>query len=502
MRLKRLIYSNYRSFGSEETSININDLTAFIGENSSGKTTILTGLQKLFGNDRVEKSDFHVPLNKKADEISENTFYIEAYFEFFHTNDSDAEDYAIPSYFENFVVNEPEGRPYIGIRLDARYEKGNTPEGIIETDFSYVMNKDEKELKTIPKRDRSKIQAMYIPAVRDPINQLRNASGTILWRILNQINWKETDIESINSKIDEVDIEISEQSGIATVQQIISNQWKNYHDDDRYSETNIKFGSNNLDNILKKLEVEFTPTHTDKEFKVEDLGDGLKSLFYLTLINTLLELENIAIQEKNSDTPLEDQTLNIEPPALTLVLVEEPENHVSPHLLGKVLENLNSIRDRPNSQVLITSHSPSIIKRIEPEQIRHLRIENGKSIVNEILLPPEQEDEYKYVKNAVKAYPELYFSSLVILGEGDSEEILIPKFLNLHMNELDTIGISVVPLGGRHVNHFWKLLNQLEIPHITLLDLDIERDGGGWGRIKYVLNQLTSVASKFYCFNA
>lgn len=51
-------------------------------------------------------------------------------------------------------------------------------------------------------------------------------------------------------------------------------------------------------------------------------------------------------------------------------------------------------------------------------------------------------------------------------------------------------GISVVPLGGKHVNHFWRLLNDLEIPHVTLLDLDREREGGGWGRIKYVLTQL------------
>ena len=50
--------------------------------------------------------------------------------------------------------------------------------------------------------------------------------------------------------------------------------------------------------------------------------------------------------------------------------------------------------------------------------------------------------------------------------------------------------ISIVPLGGRHVNHFWRLLNDLEIPYITLLDLDRERDGGGWGRIQYVLKQL------------
>ena len=48
---------------------------------------------------------------------------------------------------------------------------------------------------------------------------------------------------------------------------------------------------------------------------------------------------------------------------------------------------------------------------------------------------------------------------------------------------LDETFVSVVPLGGRHVNHSWKLLNDLDIRHITLLDFDRERVGGGWSRI-------------------
>ena len=99
-------------------------------------------------------------------------------------------------------------------------------------------------------------------------------------------------------------------------------------------------------------------------------------------------------------------------------------------------------------------------------------------------------DRFKYIKEAVRAYPELYFAKLVILGEGDSEEIILPKYWEAMNGSTDVSGISIVPLGGRHVNHFWRLLNDLEIPHITLLDLDRERDGGGWGRIKYVLEQL------------
>jgi putative ATP-dependent endonuclease of the OLD family len=39
------------------------------------------------------------------------------------------------------------------------------------------------------------------------------------------------------------------------------------------------------------------------------------------------------------------------------------------------------------------------------------------------------------------------------------------------------------------VNHFWRLLTDLDIPHATLLDLDRGRAGGGWGRIKTACKQ-------------
>jgi len=474
MKLTKLVINNYRSFGPTDTTIYTSDLTAFIGHNSSGKTTVLSSLQKMFGNSRITKSDFHIPSDKTADEIKESNFYIEAYFEFFAEDNESLEedDYGIAQYFENFIVDQPGGNPYIVIRLDANYVKGSSPEGIIDYKFHYVVNKGEDGLKPIPAHDRDKIQVIYIPAVRNPSEQLKNATGTILWRILNQINWKESDKEKINNKINELDKEVASQAGISIVKDVISTQWKNYHNDFRYNEANIKFGSSDLESILRKLEVEFTPTYTEKAFKVDDLGDGLKSLFYLTLIDSLLELENKAIIEIKKRVAEKERILNIDPPALTLILVEEPENHVSPHLLGKVIKNLNNIRDKNNSQVVLTSHSPSIIKRVNPSDICHLRIENGATIAKQIVLPQKQDDAYKYVKEAIKAYPELYFSSLVVLGEGDSEEILIQKFLSLYMDELDTVGISVVPLGGRHVNHFWKLLNQLNIPFITLLDLD------------------------------
>lgn len=44
--------------------------------------------------------------------------------------------------------------------------------------------------------------------------------------------------------------------------------------------------------------------------------------------------------------------------------------------------------------------------------------------MTKIKMPPNKKGEaYKFVREAIQAYPEVYFSRLVILGEGDSEQI-------------------------------------------------------------------------------
>src|SRR6185369_15401070 len=90
--------------------------------------------------------------------------------------------------------------------------------------------------------------------------------------------------------------------------------------------------------------------------------------------------------------------------------------------------------------------------------------------------------------------PELYFSRLVVLGEGASEEIVLPRVLGAKGLPADAVAVAITPLGGRHVNHFWRLLNNLGIPHLTLLDLDRGRHQGGWGRVRYASAQLLKIS--------
>jgi putative ATP-dependent endonuclease of OLD family len=99
----------------------------------------------------------------------------------------------------------------------------------------------------------------------------------------------------------------------------------------------------------------------------------------------------------------------------------------------------------------------------------------------------------QYVRLAVKAYPELYFARFVILGEGDSERFVIPRIAEAMGVQLDPSFVPIVPLGGRYVSHFWKLLSNLCIPYATLLDLDLGRAHGGSALIANVLTRLREI---------
>ena len=499
MIIKQLFIKNFRCFGPDETKIEFDNLTTIIGANSSGKSALLNALLKLFsknGKERnITRSDFHVPIGKKPEDISENSLSIEAIISFPELVED--EEYAkktVPSLFRKMVVPEPNGDPYIRIRLEASWKQSNSPDGEIDSSISFIsISRDEgEEISDENKHNaklsdiRSNVQMIYVPAIREPSRELKNASGTILWRILNGINWPEGINEEINKQMEPVNSIFDCQQGVKRVEEIIQTQWKSYHKDYRYTKTKIKFTSSDLSDILDKIDIEFSPTEIPKSYNIESLGEGLRSLFYLSLVSSLLDIEF----ESQSST--EQDYFNLSPPALTILAVEEPENHISPQLLGRIIDNIEKISGKCNSQVFLTSHSPSIVKRIKPETIRHLRINNSNlcTTVSTIALPPEEGEIHKYVKEAVTRYPEIYFSRLVVFGEGDSESIIIPKAIETLGSKVDSAGISVVPLGGRFVNHFWKLLTNLDIPYITLLDLDSERAKGGWETIKYAINQL------------
>jgi predicted ATP-dependent endonuclease of OLD family len=498
MRISKLTISNFRSFGSNPVEIPFEkDITTLIGCNSTGKTAAMEALRKLFGSTQQEREltrqDFHIPGDELPENIKKINLFIEARFEI----DEDG-DNAIPEFFSQMAISSPDTRPYIRIRLEAQWNDSNlTIDGDIEQNLFFIQVPEGEEIgdehrQRVPVHQRNKIRYVYIPAIRRPGDQIRFVSGTVLHQLLRRIEFDPKFRASFKSNLNTVNADFQKQKGFAPIQSSMSSHWKGFHKDKRYGETKITFGGDDVESILRKIDIEFSPTGVSKVYKVDDLGEGLRSLFYLTLICTLLDVERQMLSTADEEKVL-----------VTILAVEEPENHIAPQLIGRIITSLTSLIQNekksddkepthlPNIQILLSSHTPAIIKRIRPEAIRHFRLdpEKHQTIVSPIVLPKSTADAYKYVKEAVQNYPEIYFSRLVVIGEGDSEEVVFNRLARAYNRDFDDNMISMVPLGHRFVNHIWRLLRQIGVPCITLLDLDLEREGGGWGRIKYALNQ-------------
>lgn len=507
MKLEKMIIKNYRCFGNEPQEINIDSLTAFIGNNSTGKTAALSALNCIFSaknSDHIlKREDFHISNDKTPETLEEQSLYIETIFRFEELDDNEGDSlsrYSIPFFFQSMVVDDEGGDPYLRIRLEATWKKSNNIEGSIESHIYYIISplglaspdEDKKEAKRV---ELDQIRVIYVPAVRNPSKQLRNASSSMMYQIMNSINWRESTKDNIEDSLLEINNVFMQEEGISIIEETIHDRWELYDNDKKYTNAQLQLSRGDFNSTIKRTEIMFTPTNSGREGTVEDLSDGLRSLFYISMVDSILNIE--MEMRKDYEKSSNEKIFNTIPPVLTIVALEEPENHIAPHLIGKLISNLTSIADKSNAQTIITSQSPAVVKRVNPENLRYFRldtVDNGDlgTKVRAITLPNEEKEseKYKYIKEAVKAYPELYFANLVILGEGDSEEVLIPAFWEAEHGPVDLSGISIVPLGGRHVNHFWRLLSDLHIPFITLLDLDRERHEGGWSRIKYVIKQL------------
>lgn len=489
MKLDTLRISNFQSFGQEPTEITFEDISYLIGPNGSGKTSILQAISRLFGFDpnlrRILKSDFHINQDEETPPIERN-LWIEANFLFPELLDDDDHS-TIPEFFNQMRLDVGEEIPRIRYRLTASMGIN----GDIEENLYYILDVDENNepiTKTlVPRSDRNQIQAHYLPARRDPSNHIGFGTNALLGRLLRSINW-DTERENINSLSEQINSCITGNSSISTLCTKLDESWGYLHTGKFFTKPQLSFGNSEVEALLKHMSISFSPGHGETNVDYSRLSDGQKSMLYLSLVLSSITLNRDVIS--GEETAFDRDKLN--PPVFSLILIEEPENSLSPHYLGRISNVLKKLLGN-DTQALIATHAPSILRRVAPEKIRYLRLnsESRATQVKTITLPQKSGDAHKFVREAVQAFPEIYFARLVVLGEGDSEEIVLPKLFEVLELPVDESAICITPLGGRHVNHFWRLLSTLEIPYITLLDLDVARYQGGWGRIKYVNDQFS-----------
>lgn len=497
MKLVRLRLSNFRSFGATATSIDLADMTFLLGPNGSGKTAVLQALARMFsldpGQRKIRKSDFYVPHDEKK-APSERQLWIETDFEFPELNiDDGTPKPAVPGAFAHMQLEAPNGPVQVRFRLQATLDQ----DGEIEENFTYVQKADASGQPTnesrVAKQERNSIQVHYLPARRDPADHISYSTSALLGRVLRAANWA-TERGTVDDLTEKISSALAGNSAMANVTKSLSTSWASLHSGSHLNRPTVFFGRNEIEALLRHMSVVFAPGHDEESVDFSRLSDGQQSILYLSIV---LGVHRINQRVLTGELKNEFDIDKLRPAVFTLVAVEEPENSLSPHYLGRVVSSLAEFSKGQDTQALLATHSASIMRRVDPTRVRYLRLDVDRTTrVRKIELPDKEKDAdaHKFVREAVQAFPELYFSRYVILGEGDSEEVVLPRLISASGTKVDDASISVVPLGGRHVNHFWRLLYGLGIPFVTLLDLDLARHDGGWGRVRYACQQLLQYA--------
>lgn len=149
--------------------------------------------------------------------------------------------------------------------------------------------------------------------------------------------------------------------------------------------------------------------------------------------------------------------------------IEEPESHLHPHAVRSVVRSLDGLA----AQVLVTTHSTAVTDSTDPRDIVRLRRRGSQTTAHSATELAESEAR-SIKKHILDAGSDFVFARAILLAEGDSERLAIPRFASQLGYDFDTLGISVVPVLGSTFGPMAKLLGPsgLSIPFAMLCDKD------------------------------
>ena len=497
MRIETITVGGFRSFGSEPQCVQLaGDLTTIVGPNASGKTALLQCLSKMFGITRaqraLQRSDFHLPKDVAPDDRMTRDLFIDVVLSLSELKEGSATAESVAPTFRHQQIEGPKKMPMCRLRLEGRWQDDGTAEGEVTQELFWVDHLKEKveadDKHPVSPADRGLIQFYYTPASRDAAVQIRATTGALAARLLKAIEWSKETRDAVDDATKKLSAAFGGEAAINAISSALSTRWKELHDEKTDTDPSLALVSKRFEEVVARIQVMFQHGQAKIERGLDVLSDGQQSLFYFALAAAVFDLERDAVADKIKGFRADDLRI----PALSIFGIEEPENHLSPYFLSRIVGQVRSIVSGDAAQAILTSHSPSVLGRVEPLEVRYCRCDADvrTSIIRAVTLPVGATEAAKFIRGALLAFPELYFARFVILVEGDSERIVLPRLAQAEGLNLDPSFVAVVPIGGRHVQYFWKLLEDLAIPYATLLDLDLGRRGGGYGRVTTALKEL------------
>lgn len=520
MKITRIEVTNFRLL--KNFSLNLeNDLSLVIGKNNTGKTSLLSALEKLINNserNKISFDDFNVELREKLTNIisKKDNIPVESEYEplgiqlklfiEYENHDDLGEvsqlimsldpddkniilgfDYRI-NHTDLFAMQQEfetdkdkyDCDPILFLAENQQKHFGGViKKSYLSTDHSVFTNLSKEKISLDEVISFRSVSAKRNVTNKENDKTLSGQTATIYKKTEESDQQKEA-VELFKKTLRTTDKSLSD-----IYQSMFARLLKNVEMFGGLSaaETSIKIAS-----TLQHRELLDGNTTVMYRHDTHELPEHFNGLGYMNLISMIFEIDLLMTSFRRAATE--------RPAALNLLFIEEPEAHTHPQMQYVFIKNIKSLLKEGqkredglsiNLQTMISTHSSHIVAESDFDDIKFLKRANG--CVNAKSLK-HLKQEYEEKENAIepahfrflKQYltlnrAELFFADKAILVEGDTERILLPAIMrkldqeNPGLTPLLSQNVSIVEVGA-HSQIFEKFINFIGVKALILTDFD------------------------------
>ncbi len=500
MKIKKLILENFRIF-KDRTIIHFDNLTAFVGKNDIGKSSILEALDIFFNekdaqvrldNEDISKGsdnknvvigvvfdsfpqeiviDAAVQTNLKEEYLLNKDNFLEIY-KIFPNGDSRKREIYINA---NHPTNE-NIKDLLSLKISELKKRAENLNIDLSDEDKRIASRIRKKIREHFKDEKVFLQEIKIPLEKEGAKQI--------WDQIKNYLPVYALFKSDRQNVDQ-DAEVQDPMKIAIKKLLRTNAVKNKLEEikDEVEKNIVEIANDTIEKlkemnpeVAKELKPKMPEPKWENVFKgitissdegipLNKRGSGVRRLILLNFFRAEAE-------KKKEERNIPD----------IVYAFEEPETAQHPEHQHMLIEAFLSLSEKENNQIILTTHSPGIANLLPVESLRFLhKNDDGKVVVetgvDEVLekiakslgvLPTIEKDIIKQLK-------------LIICVEGPTDVQFFKRLGKIVENNLkidfeNDKRVIIIPLGGS-ILKYWvdnRYLRKLGLPEIHIYDGDNE----------------------------
>ena len=428
MKLVEIKIENFR--GIRSLSLPLDNLTVLIGENNTGKSTVLEAIRLVltrgFGIRRggqFTEYDFHL---KDADTTPQTAGAISITLHFAEEQQDEWPETVVQQMSEVIQLDTSTGLNHIWLRAEGVFQEETAS---FDTKWAFVNSAGEELVlrSATPINLLSRfVPVFFLSALRDASQEFgqRGQFWSGFLKSINLPNEKREEIEEMLREVNES--VIGSNAGLAEVMKKIA-ETKRLVPLDSTAPVALEAIPTRVFDMVGKVQVHLKSSQGAK-LPLYRHGEGTQSLAVLMLFQAFVA-SNLAEAYAPESTPI--------------LALEEPEAHLHP----SAIRTLGSFMQTMTGQILVTSHSGDLVSRVPVTSLRRLYKRNGETKLGRVENGVFSNRELQAIDYSIRlARGHYLFSRCWLLVEGETEFHLMPLLFELLGHLQDEVSFSVLEI--------------------------------------------------------